>query len=558
MKECDKGHIYDESMFQVCPYCFVIDKTDDRVEEHRRKAKRNPLKKSKRNLSLILAALTAAAFITAAVVWILNSDLFTKYKINEISVGAAKNIPQGFSLYSNGNELQEFTFLYPEELKTGWTEEDGAFIYCGDKRESPYILVHLSLSAKISPERYFSKFGKMVEKAYLVSALTPISEVAVGGKTLYMVRYTCHTGSETVIIDRYLELYDDFYIQYTASSGEADSLNTPMYYAILTMKPSQGFVVQNMGDKLTGHTHEKMNFAIDIPAMLELKEIPIGYYADNESMIFFAAYSNSDPTGASIYDRNDFILRAAEVPGLVAAQIGVDSAEFGNGTERYYGGVSFYCYPMTMVSGNFKGSGSLCIADTESGGCYFICFAARDGVKSYDAIFEIGEKCAESFQIIKKPDIKLFKSYRSSKYGFEVLYAEEEVKGGIEDDGRKTIFYADEAKAGPGVFIEKIANENAVVNPAEYIRNYYNSVVSQNLTVKFDLGRQYTMKEGRYEFIASDITYSLSGAGYTNVLMAGKDKIGNLYVISYGGQDGQLEDQKTLAGDLVWSLRNIQ
>ena len=273
-----------------------------------------------------------ALLIIAALI-ILPSAL-RGYTVNKADKASELSVPAPFALYS-GKDIG-FSFLYPEECRAGW-EDDSACVYYGDGK----LLVSRADKKGMSPEKYFKSCDKLMLSMFKTVESTPIQEVPVGGKTLYLTRYKVGTGDGTMIIDRYLELYRSFYLQYTAMSPEANALNTPVYYAIDTLRVSDGAYRGAFSEKTELHKNEEAGISLRLPVMLTTEELS-------------------------------------------------------EGQETKLAGRSFYCYPMTMTAGGREFSGQVCLANADETGVYLLCYGVRDGSPAAEELTELCQTSLES------------------------------------------------------------------------------------------------------------------------------------------------------------------
>ena len=335
----------------------------------------------------LLIAICSLLIIAALI--ILPSAL-RGYTVNKADKVSGLSVPAPFALYS-GKDIG-FSFLYPEECRAGW-EDDSACVYYGDGK----LLVSRTDKKGMTPEKYFKSCDKLMLSTFQAIESTPIQEVPVGGKTLYLTRYKVGTGDGTLIIDRYLELYPSFYLQYTAMSPEANTLNTPVYYAIDTLRVSDGAYQGAFSEKTELHTNEEAGISLHLPAMLTTEELTVGFIRRGENCVLLAVFCDRDDAGNAIYNRQDFIDRAAGSPDFVAGYLGAESAVFSEGQETKLAGRSFYCYPMTMTAGGREFSGQVCLANADETGVYLLCYGVRDGSP---AAAELTALCLESLESI--------------------------------------------------------------------------------------------------------------------------------------------------------------
>lgn len=320
----------------------------------------------------------------------------SQVKVNSEAMETGMAKPEAFSVY--GGEDIGFSFLYPKGLATSYSKEDGAAIFGQNQGEAPYLLVHRTNEKGMTPEKYFKQCDKTITEALSEVQSTPIYEVPLGEKTLYMTRYVGKQNGAEVVIDRYLELYPKCYIQYTAVSGKEGEMNTALYYAAQTLRTNGDAYVGGFSEKLTGYEHPELALSISLPDMLEVKELTIGYFASSENVMLLCIESKLDDAGTPIYNRQDFMDRATRDPGFVAGYLGADSAEFAAGEEITLGGRSYYCYPMTLNDGGETYTGLLCLANAEETGCLLLCYAVRDGSPQEEKVREVCTKSLESIQ----------------------------------------------------------------------------------------------------------------------------------------------------------------
>lgn len=338
-----------------------------------------------RKRPLLIAA--AVVIITAAVIL---PSLLRGYIVNKADRSTENAVPAPLSLYS-GKDIG-FSFLYPAGCRAGW-EDDSACVYYGDGK----LLVSRIDKKGMTPKKYFKACDRFMLSSFSSVESTPIQEVPVNGKTLYLTRYKVGSGSSALTIDRYLELYKGFYIQYTTVSSEENALNTPVYYAIDTLRTAENAYAGAYSEKMTRRANTDAGISMDIPDMLTTSELTIGFLSRNENCVLLAVYCNADDNGKAIYNRQDFIDRAAENPDFVAGYLGADSAVFSEGQEIKLAGRSVYSYPMTMSAGGEGFSGRLCIANADETGVYLLCFGVRDGAPASD---DLSALCLSSLESV--------------------------------------------------------------------------------------------------------------------------------------------------------------
>ncbi len=306
-------------------------------------------------------------------------------------------VPDALMLYS-GAELG-FSFLYPSGTDTAYVKNDGVYLYGKEGKGVPYVLIYRGEKSAISPEKYFSSCDTLMQDSFENVRSTPIYDVRVGTKQLYLTRYQCESGNKTLTIDRYLEPYEKFYIQYTAICEEADSMNTPLYYAISTLKTQEGAYKGAFSQSAANYTHADIDFSIQIPDMLDMRELTVGYMGFSQDAIFLAIHCTEDHAGKAIYNRQDFIDRAAADASFVTDFISFgESMRFTKGSKSDIGGVEFYRYPAELLLGGDNYNGAIMVANAADTGCYLLYYGVRDGCAAYGETVELLESCMGTFQ----------------------------------------------------------------------------------------------------------------------------------------------------------------
>lgn len=346
----------------------------------------------KRILIISLAALLLllAAFILPV--------LLRNYTVNKPDKETEILCPAALSLYS-GDKLG-YSFLYPAGCSVGWEADDNsACIYGGEAGSTPYVLVCRTNKKNMNPGKYFRQCDRLMLDSFSSVESTPVQEVELPGKTLYLTRYVVKNGNNMLTIDRYLELYKNFYIQYTAISPEAGSLDTIVYYAASTLRTAEGAYVGAFTKKTVDYELTDINASISLPKMLDTKELTIGSFSSGENAVMLCVLCNMDDEGKAIYNRKDFIDRAAAAPEFVAGYLGADTASFTEGHEKNINGRSFYCYPMEMTTDGESFTGELCIGNADETGVYLLCWAVRNGCPAEAEMAELCQSCANTLKI---------------------------------------------------------------------------------------------------------------------------------------------------------------
>lgn len=115
--------------------------------------------------------------IVAAMAMILAGCGTGSYAVNEKDSETEITVPSRMRLFS-GYDCG-FSFLYPSEYRIGWSENDGAYVYCGEENTAPYVLVYRKNTRNMSPEKYFKATDELMLKSFENVESTPIQEVKV-------------------------------------------------------------------------------------------------------------------------------------------------------------------------------------------------------------------------------------------------------------------------------------------------------------------------------------------------------------------------------------------
>ena len=306
-----------------------------------------------------------------------------------------ESVPDALDVY--GGADIDFSFLYPYEMNVSWNEEDGACISYEDG-QIPYVLVSKTEKKGMTPEQYFRSSDKQILKQFDKVQSSTIHEVSLDDKTLYMTRYQCITGNSQIYIDRYIEIYSDCYIQYTAVTNTADEMNTALYYAATTLSPEAGCYFGEYSEKLVAFDQEDTGLSIQLPEMLDVRELTIGYLATSNDALLLAVICTEDDNGNPIYNRQNFMDRADANPDFVAGYIGADSTSFGAGSKKMINGKEFYAYSMTMRTADESFSGEIFLANADENGCIVVCYAVKDGSSRFNALSELCLKSVDTVE----------------------------------------------------------------------------------------------------------------------------------------------------------------
>ena len=303
---------------------------------------------------------------------------------------------------TNGNIFVEYesqdvdySFLYPSSMKVKYSKGDGVGLFSDKVDTIPYLLVNKFDNGKIDIDSYFKSVDKLVVSNFASVSSSAIHTVTVGKKTLYMTRYQCEGSDGSVVyLERYVEPCGDYSFEYTAVSKNVKELNTALYYAIKSTRIA-GEGNTETEDDFKLYVHPDVDMSIELPTSLTCKELTVGYIASNDDAMILAVKVTADDEGNSINNRDEFLAKTAD-NAFIASYLGVDSATFGAGTLDNINGVSFYSYPIDMITAGQKFTGRLLLADAKDKGCYLICYGVKEGAKEETSLRTQCEESAES------------------------------------------------------------------------------------------------------------------------------------------------------------------
>ena len=318
------------------------------------------------------------------------------------SVNTKTDMPVYAGLDAYSGENNGVSFLYPEECEIIYSDSDGAGIYSNGYGNLPYVLVKKTDKKGMTPQKYFDASNKQLLKAFKQVNSTPILETVIDDKTLYMTRYVCSDGNGgNVVVDRYVELYDDFYIQYSSlSAGEGDN-DTATYYAIKTASTMKGAYNEGIATSLSPYSQSDTGISISLPDLYKVNELTIGYMVSGSDVIMLCIKCDTDGNGNPITSRNDFVAHAMNDSTFMASYLGAESVTFGSGSSETINGRDYYVYPMTMETYNGTAydtySGKIYLGDS-SQGCMVICYGISENNTDNAKIAELFESSVKTLK----------------------------------------------------------------------------------------------------------------------------------------------------------------
>lgn len=317
------------------------------------------------------------------------------FTVNDERTKSGMPVTAGFELYDADDE--NIRFLYPEGESVDYDKNDGVAVYAAKNGRTPYLLIKKTDTAGMDPEKFFKACDDQLLKSFADVKSTKIHEVKIDDKTLYMTRYVVEDREGTsLVIERYIEIYDRFYIQYTAVSENENRLDTELYYAIKTLSTADGAYTTGVATSLTDYSSDT-GIKVSLPDMLKVSELTIGFMASDSRTIMLYLLCTEDDNKMPVVSRAAFLEKAAQDPGFVASYLGVDSASFGSGELVSIKGRDYYSYPVSMMSGSTEFVGKLLLADADNG-CLIACY----GVNSLDPDKEdILKVCGSSVETLE-------------------------------------------------------------------------------------------------------------------------------------------------------------
>ncbi len=497
-----------------------------------------PKKKSFRPL---LIAIIAAAVVAVAVVLIIL--LSEQYKVNKYVAEKDKAPTVQAGYYVLPSSEQDLSFQYPGTLIAESTSE-GDFIYADGRDTYPFVRIQRT-EGKTTPRKYFKQYKKQMLEQYPTLEFSEIYEVDIENKTLYMIR--THIPDEGTDVEQYLEIYKNYYITYNSVGYEAGTPNTELYYAIRTLRPSALAYGEEAVAKSRTFENEMGNYSVVIPANYQVSEFTSGVYLQGEKSSLFASYFNTDPQGAMIYDRDDFITRAGAVDGYIAALLGVESAEFSEGEEETINGTDFLRCPVSIVyKDGTSAEGAFYVADTENFGVYCICYYLEPDAGTKQE--EEADAFIQSMTVNGAPNVAPYVIFDLRDKDLGMFAVRAELLGDL-DPGDESIWFYDPEKEET-VALELLSNttmKDTVNREALRISKMDEHARLYDLNVA-DMGR--------YEFEAVHYDYKDNkNAPRTMELYGLSDGGGNLILIDFDVNESNADWAKEVAQDLIWSWR---
>ncbi|MCR4922563.1 MAG: zinc ribbon domain-containing protein [Lachnospiraceae bacterium] len=203
------------------------DKNTGEKEESPDKGKNNSLigafkgKPLKIIITIVIIAL--AAFILSA---LLNLLSYTGYEVNKGDSGSFYELKEG-EIRQNSSFFN-LSFACDKDIKVA-QKSDGIYVLT----DSSGVVIIDSKSGATNPKAYFKDYKKMLEEKYPDVKIEDVKELETGLKTVYMVRARINNNGSLERVDRYLELYEKGYIEYTVLSEEGKDYGHEELYSLI-------------------------------------------------------------------------------------------------------------------------------------------------------------------------------------------------------------------------------------------------------------------------------------------------------------------------------------
>lgn len=496
----------------------------------------------KRICCLVLAVLMLAASL---------SGCGREFKTNTVrKPGELLPVPTGSRAVASPDGT--FSFLVPLSATVQWDEE-GAYVYTVAPGELPYILVSFTKEGDYTPDSYFSGYARMVKRNYKEAKLGKVSRSLVGEKTLYMLRSEVKGEGTTYVIDRYLEIYPNCSVQYTVKTNHAGSEDTAFAALVESLYLGAEIYGEPENTARYGDFHSVSNASVGIsmsvPDGLEMQEIPIGLFAQDEQMLLFASYQNTDAAGAAIYDADDFLNRIGSVEGLLQAQLGADGVSIQNGTAEQVGNYQAYVFPLQIAMGGFTGIGKLYLMNAAGTGCYILYYAVAEG----STLEQLAEQCVSSFMIDAAPNSPQFRQFTDSQQSFSFLYRVDASDKTAQDMGGMAAIELSESEF---ILVTPLSQSaEGVASASEYLSKYLQELQTSNPEITYTATGPTTETGGRYAFETLSISYTYEEMPRVLTLSACDGTGGTIWVVLCTGTDASASTLETLRGDILWSFR---
>ncbi len=202
----------------------------------------DPLKEQKKKTEkvLVITLIILGVLLFACVVLgIVYFSLYQKWvkleplRENTVVTEPAGEVPQGFSVYNS--EKYNVSMLYPAAMTIS-EQDNGIYLVAAS---SAFMIVD-TVNEKTLPDAYFPAYKEMLNASYDNVELSDVTQLQVGDKIVYMVRGKVTADGKEQPIDRYIELYEDRYVEYTVMCSIPGEIDNIVNSVISTLIPQSG------------------------------------------------------------------------------------------------------------------------------------------------------------------------------------------------------------------------------------------------------------------------------------------------------------------------------
>lgn len=311
------------------------------------------------------------------------------------------------------------------------------------------------------------------------------------------------------------------------------------------------FVLNKKTD--TAYHNEHGNYSVVIPAGFEVIEFDTGFYAQKDGATIFAAYLNTDPLGACIYDAWDFSRQVDNVEGYLAYVLGVKEASVEVKNDEHINNVGYWTYKLdTTLESGANARGELRYTDADNIGIYIFCYFMTADTE--EEVAGQADAFLHSAVIDGSPNVPryLIKDLTDIDLGTVAINAD--LVGDIEvSGGSMVVWNRDET--------ERVTFE-IVIAPSVFdvIEREFDAVYWDDPNMNYlNIATLDVSNMGRYDFEAYRLDYH-DAKNNTRVYEIYGLYDDNYHVIcaNYDVTEGASDWAKTVCEDIVWSWRQYK
>lgn len=489
-------------------------------------------------------------------------------------------VPDGYAAFDYGfvGLDTEVSFLYPESGYVSYSPDRSLYIYSSEEMNMPYITIYSAEIKAVSPDAYFDCYKTRLASRYSDAKMSKIKKVQAEDKTVYMTSASVKDDEGTLTIERYLEIYPEMNIQYTLKTHDPEQDESVLYSIISSLKPYEYAYEypdymkdilngsstdnsdetedpakeSNQEDEIETVTNDSMGISMSLPVSVNGKSIAVGVYGSSENYTFLASYMNTDPDGAMIYSKDDFMIRCPEDINLLARQLGADQAAASNGSTVKLNGQNAFQLDVEEVTGSYHGKGKLYVLNGDNIGIYLVHYTVSTDASDQKNLTSLADQCIADFDhSAGVQGLRTFEQMTYEKLHAVFVLEKGALKYGTQDTGSGLALYVSSDDTNGPITVEgKSAETVGTSDPSEYIRQTY---------AQFQSSRYYTPSMtditacglGRYGAVTADITYHFNDTDYTCRVTAFKDSGGLMWMIRYTVPTAMLSEYETIGNDIV-------